>query len=157
MVFWFAMRNYQMTLDALRAAGWTVNPVPALWVKPSGNSQVPSRILGSQYENFFYCSKGKAVLGKPGMNNVLHYKTPRIRVHPTQKTVSMLSYILELFTNGPGRVLDPFMGSGSMAIAAIIAKYRYTGYEISKDMTDLARKFVLDYVVRGITDETPSS
>lgn len=42
--------------------------------------------------------------------------TPKQRQHPTEKPVSLLSYLIEKLN--PTSVLDPFMGSGSTLVAA---------------------------------------
>jgi ParB/RepB/Spo0J family partition protein len=153
MVFWFAMKHYGTTKLALEKAGWSVNPTPAIWVKPNGGSQAPATNLGSFYETFFYCQKGKPVLGKSGAPNVFHFGQPKSKFHQTQKPVALMTSILETFTMGPVRVLDAFMGSGSTAIAACLRKCRYTGFELNEDMLNLARVFAEDYIIRGVTDE----
>lgn len=153
MIFWFGMKNYQITLDALRAAGWNVDPVPAVWAKPSGNSQRPNHKLGSRYETFFACGKGVPALGKPGSDNLFTFPHAKGKFHSTQKPVALISALLDTFTVGPGRVLDPFMGSGSCAVAATLSKHRYTGFELSPSMASQARQFFLDYLIHGRTDE----
>lgn len=41
------------------------------------------------------------------------------RLHPTEKPVALLSYLIELFSNPGDLVLDPFAGSASLGEAAI--------------------------------------
>jgi site-specific DNA-methyltransferase (adenine-specific) len=45
---------------------------------------------------------------------------------------------LELYTYSNEVVLDPFMGSGATAIAALASKRRYVGYEIDPKYVDLS-------------------
>lgn len=60
------------------------------------------------------------------------------KIHATQKPVEiMLSYI-QLSSNEGDVVLDPFIGSGTTAIACVMANRRYIGFEINKDYYDAA-------------------
>ncbi len=52
------------------------------------------------------------------------------RIHPTQKPVRLLERLLALVTKEGDLVVDPFVGSGSTAIACININRKYIGYEI---------------------------
>ena len=52
------------------------------------------------------------------------------RYHPTQKPTELVQTLLEMFSE-PGQVIcDPFLGSGTTAIAAVNTGRHYIGYEI---------------------------
>lgn len=52
------------------------------------------------------------------------------RYHPTQKPTELVQTLLEMFSE-PGQVIcDPFLGSGTTAIAALNTGRHYIGYEI---------------------------
>ena len=52
------------------------------------------------------------------------------RYHPTQKPTELVQSLLEMFSE-PGQVIcDPFLGSGTTAIAAVNTGRHYIGYEI---------------------------
>lgn len=52
------------------------------------------------------------------------------RYHPTQKPTELIQTLLEMFSE-PGQVVcDPFLGSGTTAIAAVNTGRHYIGYEI---------------------------
>lgn len=53
--------------------------------------------------------------------------------HPSQKPILLLKRIIQTATNKTGKVLDPFMGVGSTAIAAIDLNRDYMGFEIDAD------------------------
>jgi len=53
--------------------------------------------------------------------------------HPTQKPVSLVSHLSELSTETGETILDPFMGSGTTAVAAIQNDRDYVGFEIDED------------------------
>lgn len=49
--------------------------------------------------------------------------------HPTVKPVRLIEHLIRLFTKEGQIVLDPFMGSGSHGIAALVSGRRYIGME----------------------------
>jgi len=53
--------------------------------------------------------------------------------HPTQKPAGLLVEFLERSTTEGDRVLDPFMGSGTTAVAAIQSGRDYVGFEIDEE------------------------
>lgn len=55
------------------------------------------------------------------------------RIHPTQKPLRLISSIVKTHSNEGDVVLDPFMGSGTTAVAAILLKRHFLGFEIDKD------------------------
>jgi site-specific DNA-methyltransferase (adenine-specific) len=57
-------------------------------------------------------------------------KTPKI--HPTQKPVSLLQHLIELFTDKGDVVIDPCAGSGSTLLAAESLGRKSYGFEIDK-------------------------
>lgn len=58
------------------------------------------------------------------------------RIHPTQKPVKLIKKLIAIHSNEGDLVLDPFMGSGTTAIAARDTGRNYIGYEINTDFYD---------------------
>lgn len=50
--------------------------------------------------------------------------------HPTQKPVKVLKKIISIASNPDDVVFDPFMGVGSVGVAAVELKRRFIGFEI---------------------------
>lgn len=62
-----------------------------------------------------------------------------VRVHPAQKPVALMAWVIAQCKLVPGaHILDPYMGSGTGAVAALRGGYRYTGYEIEERYFDIA-------------------
>ena len=65
--------------------------------------------------------------------NVLEYANEatdsRKRIHPTQKPVALLEYLIKTYTNEGETVLDNCMGSGSTGVACINTGRRFIGIE----------------------------
>lgn len=53
--------------------------------------------------------------------------------HPTQKPVSLVERLLSLSTDEEDTVCDPFMGSGTTAVAAIQNNRDYVGFELDEE------------------------
>ena len=56
----------------------------------------------------------------------------KTRFHPTQKPVSLYSWILKRFAKPGDKILDTHLGSGSSRIAAYNAGLDFWGYEIDR-------------------------
>jgi site-specific DNA-methyltransferase (adenine-specific) len=70
-------------------------------------------------------------------------------LHPTEKPVAMLQRWIELTTDPGDLVIDPFMGSGSTAIAALRAGRRFIGIEVMPRWYDVAARRVAAHVANG--------
>lgn len=62
--------------------------------------------------------------------------------HPAPFPVELPRRFIELYTYEGELVLDPFMGSGSTAVAAAKTARRWVGYDISEDYAEITRKRV---------------
>ena len=73
--------------------------------------------------------------------NVLHFATEcSNKNHPATFPLELPAWFMRLFTKPDDVVLDPFVGSGTTAIAAIRAGRRYIGIDISDDYVKVARQ-----------------
>lgn len=62
--------------------------------------------------------------------------------HPTQKPVKLMEHFIEVLTHKNDLVLDPFMGSGSSAVAAKKLHRNYIGIELDLNYYQLTEKRV---------------
>ena len=65
-------------------------------------------------------------------------------VHPTQKPVDLLRYLVLTYTNPNDVVLDATIGSGTTAIACIKEHRHFIGFELNKEYFDRAVKRIND-------------
>jgi DNA modification methylase len=65
--------------------------------------------------------------------------------HPAPFPVELPRRLIELYTFAGEVVLDPFMGSGQTALAALQSGRRYLGYEIDPEYVTLAETRILAY------------
>ena len=62
------------------------------------------------------------------------------RIHPTQKPLPVIEWILNKFTKDGDLICDPFMGSGTTAVACHKLNRRFIGFELDKEYYDLSTK-----------------
>lgn len=62
------------------------------------------------------------------------------RVHPTQKPVVVMEWIIQRYTDECDTVLDPYAGSGTTLVAAAKLGRHFLGFEISEEYCAIARK-----------------
>jgi len=60
--------------------------------------------------------------------------------HPTVKPLALMKYLIKLITPPGGKVLDPFMGSGSTGMAAILLDNTFIGMEMDKEYYAIAHE-----------------
>ena len=61
-------------------------------------------------------------------------------VHPTQKPVDLLKYLIKTYTDEGMTVLDNCMGSGSTGVAAKHLKRNFIGMELDKKYFEIAKQ-----------------
>ncbi len=71
-------------------------------------------------------------------------------LHPTQKPVALLTYLINTYSNPGDIILDPSMGSGSAGVAALGCGRHFVGFEPDPAFFEIAEKRVADNV-RGST------
>ena len=70
---------------------------------------------------------------------------PKKNSHPTVKPVQLMAYLCRLITPPNGIVLDPFMGSGSTGISALLEGFRFVGMEMDENYFKIAEARIENY------------
>lgn len=81
-------------------------------------------------------------IDNPGVRypgSVLKFKQER-GLHPTQKPVALVEWLVRTYTHEGGTVLDPTMGSGTTGVAALKAGRTFVGIERDEDHFATARR-----------------
>ena len=63
---------------------------------------------------------------------------PRDKLHLTGKPVPLMEHLMTILPSG-SRILDPFAGSGTTVLAAVLEGYSATGIEVTDAYAALAR------------------
>jgi DNA modification methylase len=66
-------------------------------------------------------------------------REPRV-AHPTQKALAVMKWCVEEFSNEGDVILDPFLGSGTTAVAAKQLRRNFIGVEIDREYVAIARE-----------------
>ena len=74
--------------------------------------------------------------------SVLEYNNVRKAVHPTQKPLDLLEYLIKTYTNEGDIVLDPFMGSGTTGIACDRLNRNFIGVELDETYFNMAQGII---------------
>ena len=61
-------------------------------------------------------------------------------VHPTQKPVALMEYLIKTYTNELETILDFTMGSGSTGVACCNLNRDFIGIELDKDYFKIAEQ-----------------
>lgn len=62
------------------------------------------------------------------------------KLHPTQKPIALLEYLIKTYTNENEIVLDNCMGSGSTGVACKLTNRNFIGIELDEKYFDIAKK-----------------
>ena len=60
--------------------------------------------------------------------------------HSTVKPIKLMSYLITIGSRPGDVILDPFVGSGTTAVAAAILDRRYIGIELDAEMVDISER-----------------
>ena len=100
------------------------------WGRIAGKRPSQKETFITEYENY------------PLM--VLKFGLDKSKLHPTQKPVALIEYLIKTYTNEGETILDNCMGSGTTAVAAIRTKRNFIGFELQKEYFDIANKRIKD-------------
>lgn len=70
--------------------------------------------------------------------SVQEFNYDKGKFHPTQKPISLFSYLIKTYSNENDIVLDNCLGVGTTALACKMLNRNYIGCEISKDYCEIA-------------------
>lgn len=82
----------------------------------------------------------ESVNGERNPLSILSFARDGSRVHPTQKPVSLLEYLIKTYTNEGETVLDNCMGSGSTGVACRNTNREFIGFEIDEKYFNIAKE-----------------
>jgi DNA modification methylase len=128
--------------DAIEAAGARYKRA-CVWVKPDAPPQFNGQGPAMGAENFVaaWCGKGWSrwnAGGKRGVYTHLTNGRTRDGRHPTEKPIELMRELLRDFTKPDDLILDPFMGSGTTAVACVLENRRFVGIELNANYFAIA-------------------
>jgi site-specific DNA-methyltransferase (adenine-specific) len=76
--------------------------------------------------------------------SVIEFKRDKDKVHPTQKPVALMEYLVKTYTNQGDIVLDNCMGSGTTGVACKNLGRKFIGIEQDPNYFEIARKRIYE-------------
>ena len=77
---------------------------------------------------------------------ILEYPYDKNKLHPTQKPVALLEYLIKTYTNESETVLDNTMGSGSTGIACLNINRNFIGIELDDTYFNITQNRINTYI-----------
>ena len=109
--------------------------IPRNKIKKSKNYGTGESMGGDRHkEDKLYVYKDKNPVSIIEVSNA----NQKGKVHPTQKPVALLEYLIKTYTNEGDLVLDFTMGSGSTGVAALNTNRRFVGIELDEKYFNIA-------------------
>tara|TARA_Y100000114_G_C11757080_1_gene327457 strand:- start:1094 stop:2011 length:918 start_codon:yes stop_codon:yes gene_type:complete len=105
---------------------------------PAG--RYPSNIIGEvlpEHQKYFYAPR------------VTRKERGKYNDHPTPKPISLMSYLVKVYCPKDCVVLDPFSGSGSTGIGALLEDRKYFGIEREQKYTDISERRIKEFVYKN--------
>lgn len=115
--FFVKLKDYYFNLDAVR--------IP--YDEETKKARTRSIFVGKKWLEIGYNPKDLWSVTR------IHAEDPERENHPTQKPLEIIERIIKASCPEQGVVLDPFMGSGTTAVACIKLERIYIGFETNPD------------------------
>ncbi len=128
-----------LTEEAKKWKGWRLGNLAPIW-EPIAWFMKPYKIGGTITDNILEHEVGAMNIDQSRLKgssptNLLEFgfRKEEKRIHEAQKPLDLIKYLIELTSRENQIVLDPFMGSGTTAVAAKLLKRRFIGFETNND------------------------
>ena len=125
LVFYKKLPTYNIQ-NLIKKATPTINKGSRGRMSEVSNYNVANKDAIQEYENYPKDILSFGVVMKP--------------VHPTQKPVELLEYLIKTYTNENETVLDNCMGSGSTGVACINTNRNFIGIELEEKYFNIAKQ-----------------
>lgn len=110
-----------------------------------------------RHEHIVFASKGRRPIARRDLPDVLVHPRLTRAAYPTQKPVGLFGDLLRASAEPGFVVCDPFVGSGSAAIAALRAGCDVVAADLSAAAVELTRDRCEEFLRSGVDPLEPSS
>ena len=107
-----------------------------------GKTYKDKPIVNQNYGVFHTADDSRAGSTEKYPTSILKFQKPHpsISVHRTQKSVELLEWLINTYTDEGETVLDNCMGSGSTGVACVNTNRNFIGYELDEKYFEIAEK-----------------
>ena len=124
-IFWSSKVDFPLDYTAIH-----------IWDKKIGAGSQYERIFerngGKEYKVFSYYTNNSTVAAQ--MTNDIKFD------HPSQKPINLIKKLISDYSTENDIILDPFLGSGTTAVACKQLKRNFIGIELSEKYCEIARQ-----------------
>jgi len=127
-----------------------------IWMKNNWSMGDLKGSYAGQYECILFCHKGRRELnevdGKKRHSDILTFdRIPVNRLlHSHQKPTELIELLIKKSSDENEIVFDPFMGSGTTAVAAKSSNRKFIGFELDEDYYKKAKERISDEVAQRV-------
>lgn len=111
-----------------------------IWEKTNPSPMNGEHIWLSGLECCVFGKKSGAYFGERCKNSIWRFPSGKSTNHPTEKPLALISYLMSVSSKIGDIVFDPFLGSGTTAIAAINSGRKFLGVELNNQYYLSAKK-----------------
>jgi len=121
--------------------------------KPQGIVEINKEKITGDYENAFLGKAHKTSLRKGTKyvqkytgypKRIIKFNRDKNAIHPTQKPIALLEYLIKTYTNENDIVLDFTCGSGSTLVACNNLNRKWIGIEINEEYCEIAKQRLMN-------------
>ncbi len=130
---------------SIQQAGFKIKNI-IVWVKNNWTAGDLKAQYGKQYELIIYANKGRRELNGKRISDVWYFDkvAGKKQLHQNQKPLELIQQIIEKSSKENDLVLDPFIGSGTTAVACINTGRNFIGIELDETYFNIAKKRIED-------------
>lgn len=107
-------------------------------IRPQTSRTKTSECYGNHKLDAFKCPPDKSM-----PKNIIRFNNAQQTVHPTQKPVALMEYLIKTYTNECETVLDFAMGSGTTGVAAKNLNRKFIGIEMDDKYFEIAKNRIM--------------
>jgi site-specific DNA-methyltransferase (adenine-specific) len=113
-----------------------------IWSKGNWTAGDLKAQYGKSYEIIIYANKGRRIFNGKRLSDIWSFArvAGKNQLHQNQKPVELVEQMVEKSSNVGDIVLDPFIGSGTTAVACKNTGRNYIGFEINEEYVKITEK-----------------
>ena len=125
----------------------TYNPQKVKGSKNHSKGKVKEIDVNNNYGNHNFVDNSELLGDMKNPTSIVTFSKPHpsICVHPTQKSVELMEWLIKTYTNENDLVLDNCMGSGTCGIACVNTSRNFIGIELDEKYFEIAKERVESY------------
>lgn len=138
------MKTHENIIIFSKKPGGTYNPQMEKGDPYSRTSKSPDGYVGKKNDHKYGLKPRKSFTNEgvrypKSILNISRDFSAQQQVHPTQKPVPLLEWLIKTYSNENEIVLDNCMGSGSCGIAALNLNRKFIGIELDKEYFEISK------------------